>query len=182
MQYNTILWSDAVDYLKLLPDACVDSIVTDPPYPEIKRAYGTLSEIDWMTLMAKCVFEFRRVLKPTGSAAIILQPNSSSVGSMRLWLWRFMVFCGEYWNIVQDAYWWNFAQMPTVHSQRDNGLMRPSVKTVVWLGNPDCYRNQDAVLWSVSDATRAQEEAFRLYRPRRTRNLNGNGTRRLNPV
>jgi hypothetical protein len=34
--------------------------------------------------------------------------------------------------------------------------MRPSVKMCVWLGSPDCYRNQDAVLWTSSDELSAR--------------------------
>lgn len=29
--------------------------------------------------------------------------------------------------------------------------MRPSVKMCCWFGQPDCFRNQDAVLWTVCD-------------------------------
>ena len=36
-------------------------------------------------------------------------------------------------------------------ANRKHGLMRQSVKTCVWLGSPDCYRNQEAVLWEESE-------------------------------
>ena len=150
---------DARDLLARLPNASIDAVITDPPYAEVDRDYGRFTESDWMTLMQECVIHFRRVLKPSGSAMLVLQPNSESVGKMRLWLWKFMAWCGEYWNIVQDAYWWNFTQPPTVHSQRDNGLLRPSVKTLVWLGEPTCYRNQDNVLWRISDSLMAVDKS-----------------------
>lgn len=73
---------------------------------------------------------------------------------MRLWLWRFMVWAGEYWNIVQDAYWWNFTQAPSVHVHRDIGLMRPSIKMCLWFGQSNCYRNQDNVLEEESPRSR----------------------------
>lgn len=155
---------EALELLALLPDASVDAIITDPPYAEVGRDYGRFSEAEWMELMQACVIEFRRVLKPRGSVMMVLQPNSEHVGQMRLWLWKFMVWCGEYWNIVQDAYWWNFTQPPTVHTHRDRGLMRPSVKTLVWLGEPDCYRNQDNVLWKMSDAMAAEDKSDRALR------------------
>lgn len=51
---------------------------------------------------------------------------------------------------MQDCYWWNHAAMPTVHCRRVNGLLRQSVKLCLWFGPPDCYRDQDAVLWTPS--------------------------------
>jgi hypothetical protein len=156
---NAVYHTDALTLLSALPNASVDVVVTDPPYAEIERDYGRLTETEWMEIMTACVREFRRVLKPTGSAVMILQPNSEHVGKMRLWLWRFMVWCGEHWNIVQDAYWWNTAAVPTVHCQSEHGLMRPSVKTAVWVGNPDCYRDQSAVLWRASYERTAANKA-----------------------
>ena len=62
--------------------------------------------------MKTVVIEGRRVLKPTGSMVIILQPNFEKVGKMRLWLWEFVAWAGREWNLVQDVYWWSFDAMP----------------------------------------------------------------------
>ncbi len=78
-----LLHGDCVQVLRTLPDHSVDLLLTDPPYPCIKRDYGTLTEQDWQILMTKVVSEARRVLKPNGSAVFILQPNSVRVGRMR---------------------------------------------------------------------------------------------------
>jgi DNA modification methylase len=149
-----------------LPAVSVDCVITDPPYPELDRDYGRMSEGEWFAMMERLILELRRVLKPAGSAVFILQPNSAKVGTMRAWLWRFMVYLCEEWNVIQDAYWWNFAPLPTVHSAR--GLMRPSVKYAVWCGPSDCYRDQDAVLWQESQRNVAQR-------------LNGRATLRYTP-
>lgn len=143
---------DALDVLPQIEAGTIDAVVTDPPYPEIDRDYGRLSEAEWHALMRGVVAESRRVIKPSGSAVFVLQPNSERVGRMRPWLWEFMAWTAREWNQIQDAWWWNHAAPPTVHCQRRYGLMRPSMKACVWLGAPDCYRNQDAVLWSPSDA------------------------------
>jgi DNA modification methylase len=157
--------ADAVAWLRGLPGGCLDAIVTDPPYPEIDREYGRLSEEAWRTLMDGVVTEARRVLRPRGSIVMVLQPNSERVGRLRTWLWRFLADWGERWGIVQDAWWWNTAAMPTVHCQHDRGLMRPSVKALVWLGPEDCYRDQSVVLWQQSDASRTQlQEGMALHR------------------
>ncbi len=157
----TLLLGKCEDMLPTLPAASFDVVLTDPPYPCIDRSYGYWTEEEWFTLMRAVVPECMRVLKPTGSAVFILQPNSERVGRMRTWLWEFMLWVGKEWGIVQDAWWWNFTKSPTVHCQRERGLMRPSVKAVVWVGPADCYRDQDAVLWESSMANVADRAATR---------------------
>lgn len=153
----TLHLGDCLDVLRSLPDASVDAVITDPPYPEIDRPYGRLTEAEWWVLIVEGVVpEVRRILKPTGSAVFILQPNSRKVGSMRGWLFRFQAWACDHWNMVQDVWWWNHSMAPTVHCQRRHGLMRPSVKACVWLGPDGCRRNQDAVLWTESEANRAK--------------------------
>jgi hypothetical protein len=103
--------------------------------------------------MRGVVDECRRILKPTGSAVFILQPNSERVGRMRPWLWEFMAWTCREWGMVQDAWWWNIATMPqgcTISGK----LCRPSLKACVWLGPHDCYRDQESVLWEESDSNK----------------------------
>ena len=109
--------------------------------------------------MRVVVTEGRRVLKPTGSMVVILQPNFEKVGKMRLWLWEFVAWAGREWNLVQDAYWWNFGCLPAVCASRKNALMRQSVRMCVWLGPPGCYRNQENVLWLPCDGNFAQSKS-----------------------
>src|SRR5205823_833142 len=49
--------------------------------------------------------------------------------------------------------------LPLAGAQRKWGLMRQSVKMCVWLGPPDCYRNQDAVLWTPSEVNSARHRS-----------------------
>jgi len=152
---------DCLDILPTLPAQSVDAVITDPPYPEIDRPYGRLTEAQWWDLMMGVCKETRRILKPTGSAVFILQPNSRKVGSMRGWLWEFMAWVCREWNMVQDVWWWNTKMPPTIHTQRVNGLMRPSVKPCVWAGEANCYRQQDNILWDESDANKALRQSGR---------------------
>jgi hypothetical protein len=117
--------------------------------------------------MEEVVHQLQRIIKPSGSAMFVLQPNYEHLGQMRLWLWEFMVWCGREWNIVQDCYWWNFTTMPGGGQSEKAGLMRSSVKTCLWLGAPDCYRNQRAVWMKPANtydiAERLHQNAIERY-------------------
>ena len=155
----TLINGDCQKELKRITSRSIDAIITDPIYPEVKREYGSISEGDWHKLMHDVVHECRRLLKPKGSALFILQPNYDRIGKMRLWLWEFLVWAAKDWNLVQDVYWWSIDAMPLAGTNRKYGLLRQSVKMCIWLGSPDCYRNQDAVLWTPSQATSARHRA-----------------------
>lgn len=155
---------DCLDWLPSLADQSVDLVLCDPPYPEIDRPYGRWTEAEWWSLIVEGVIpHVRRILKPTGSAVFILQPNSRKVGSMRGWLFRFQAWACDHWNLIQDAYWFRYDILPT-EGAPTKGLMRQSVKPCVWLGPADCYRNQDAVLWTESDHNKAARLAGRCGR------------------
>jgi DNA modification methylase len=164
LKATRFIHGDCQRELKKLPDKSVDLILTDPPYAQVDREYGRLTEAEWHDLMKSVVIEGRRVLKPTGSMVVILQPNSEQVGKMRLWLWEFVAWAGHEWNLVQDVYWWSNDSMPLSGTNRKQGLLRASVKMCVWLGASDCYRDQDRVLWLPSDdifAERKSDSALR---------------------
>lgn len=150
--------ADCREIFPILAAASLDAIICDPPYPEIDRAYGRLSEDEWFELMREMVVQSRRILTPTGSAVFVLQPNWERFGKMRTWLWRFLLWASEEWNIVQDVYWWNFTALPGDFK----GLMRNSVKYCVWLGSPDCYRNLQSVLWRPGKHNFSKQAAARL--------------------
>jgi len=155
---------DCLDLLKQIPDQSIDAVITDPPYAEVKRDYGRWTEEEWWALIVEGVVpEVRRVLKPQGSAVFIIQPNSRKVGSMRGWVFEFMAWVCREWNMVQDAYWWNPATMPSAVACQGK-LMRPSVKPCVWCGSDDCWRDQEAVLWEETDRNKALRAEARCER------------------
>jgi DNA modification methylase len=140
-----------------MPDNSVDFVFADPPYPYVKKTYGYWNEKQWRKLIDTVIEECRRILKPTGSMVLVLQPNSEQVGRVRPWLWRFVADWAERWNLVRDVYWWNYATLPTSGCEVRYGLPRASLKHLVWLGPADCYRDQGAVLWKPSDDTLARK-------------------------
>lgn len=160
----TVHEGDSLAVLPTLAEHSVDCVVTDPPYPEVDRPYGRWTEAEWWDLMMGVCREVRRLLKPTGSAMFVLQPNSCKVGSMRGWLWDFMAWVCREWNMVQDVWWWNPTSPPTAHCHRARGGLRPSVKACVWCGPPDCWRDQDAVLWRPSAGALAEDRSDRALR------------------
>jgi len=141
------------DSSKILPyfdNGVFDSIVSDPPYPEVPREYGKLSVLDWFNLTNTVIYNCKRTLTERGSLVFILQPNSEKCGKMRPWIWDFMSKWSNDWNVVQDIYWFNTAPSPTIHISRKFGLLKPSIKYCVWLGSPNCFRQQDAILMDMS--------------------------------
>ena len=65
--------------------------------------------------------------------------------------------CGQMWpdwGLVQDVYSFAKNALPCGGAERRIGLLRTSIKWCVWLGRPDCYRNQDAVLEPPSPNTK----------------------------
>lgn len=165
MSTHRLILGEALDVVRTLPTATIDAVISDPPYPEIDRDYGKYTESQWHAMMHALVPEVRRVLKPTGSAVFVLQPNSRKVGSMRPWLFEFQAWCCRRWNMVQDAWWWNYTVPPAGHAIQGR-LMRPSVKACVWCGPPECWRDQEAVLWTESQRNIAMRCGHRVKRER----------------
>lgn len=157
---TTLYHGDCLTEMSRIADGSVDAVICDPPYPHIKRDYGYWTTEEWWDLMMGVCVHVRRVLKPTGSAVFILQPNSEHVGQMRGWLWEFMAWVCREWNMVQDVWWWNITAMPSTHAIQ-GGLMRLSVKACVWAGSPDCYRNQMAILWDETQRNKQKRAYFR---------------------
>ncbi len=157
----TLYHGDCLEVLASLPGESVDAVITDPPYPEIDRPYGRWTESQWWDLMMGVCGETRRMLKPSGSAVFILQPNSDKPGRMRPWLFEFQAWVCREWNMIQDAWWWNIAAMPEAHSIQA-GLMRPSLKACVWCGTKDAYTDQDSVVWGESERNKQVRLAGRF--------------------
>lgn len=159
----TVVNDTALDALRRLPSASVDSVITDPPYPCIEREYGYWTELEWFAMIDPVVEECRRILKPSGSAVFVIQPNSERVGKMRTWWLRFMLDWAERWGMVQDAWWWKYDALP-LGGCNTAGLMRPSLKPCVWLGESNCFRDQAAVLWQESERNAALRSNARMER------------------
>lgn len=146
----TLYHGDCLDTLKCLDTDSIDSVISSPPYPSIKREYGYWEPDEWLEWMRTIMVELRRVVKPQGSALVVIAPNFEKMGKRHIWCYQFALQMAELWGIVQDAYWVKMTVMPSAGAQ--HGLMRDAVEWCLWLGEPDCYRNQKAVLWQYSES------------------------------
>ena len=65
---NHVLTGDCREWLRVLPDASVDLVVTSPPYADARtRTYGGVHPDGYVAWFLPIAAELRRVLKPTGS-------------------------------------------------------------------------------------------------------------------
>jgi len=79
---NRVLQGDCGEWLRVLPDACADLIVTSPPYADARvRTYGGVHPDRYVAWFLPIAAELRRVLKPTGS--FVLNIKERVVGGER---------------------------------------------------------------------------------------------------
>ncbi|MFZ1875009.1 MAG: site-specific DNA-methyltransferase [Chania sp.] len=67
---TSLVNADTIEYIKTLPDNCIDLIATDPPYYRVKSCAWDnqwKSEADYLAWLDTLLVEFWRVLKPSGS-------------------------------------------------------------------------------------------------------------------
>jgi site-specific DNA-methyltransferase (cytosine-N4-specific) len=158
------IWHDnSQTTLARIDTGSVAAVITDPPYPLVKREYGCYSVAEWQNLMGMIVSEIRRVLTPTGSAVFVLQPASAREGRTDPWLWKWLSKLALKWNLVQVAYAVNRTPIPC-GAATTKGLMREAVKYCCWFGPPNCYRNQDSVLKPIAEAT-LEDKRDKVSRP-----------------
>lgn len=68
---------DCLDILKRYPDACVDLIVTSPPYADQRRStYGGIHPDDYVQWMLPRTEQFLRVLKDSGSFVLNIKEKA----------------------------------------------------------------------------------------------------------
>lgn len=67
---TSLVNADTIEYIKTLPDNCIDLIATDPPYYRVKSCDWDnqwKTEADYLAWLDALLLEFWRVLKPSGS-------------------------------------------------------------------------------------------------------------------
>jgi site-specific DNA-methyltransferase (adenine-specific) len=96
---NRVLCCDALELLRVLPDASIDLIATDPPYFKVKDSawdnqWDTAGEfIAWLKTI---LVEYKRVLKPNGSLYLFASPRMAA---------RVEIAISEYFNVLNSLVW-----------------------------------------------------------------------------
>ena len=69
MELNKVYNMDCIEYMKTLPNECVDLIIADPPYFKIHGDFDFIWDNveDYIKWCRECLLECERILKPTGS-------------------------------------------------------------------------------------------------------------------
>lgn len=106
LNLNTIINSDCIEYMKTLPDNCIDLVVTSPPYAEQRaETYGGISVAkfpNWMETVGK---EIYRVLKPTGSFVLNIKEHVYG-GARSTYVLKTVLLLSDIF-IWSDTYIWN---------------------------------------------------------------------------
>ena len=116
---NQIICGDALNKCGKLPTAFVDTIVTSPPY-YLQRDYGKKKQIGqeaspetYVQRMAELFSELKRVVKPAGSAWIVIGDKYVN-GELLGMPWRVCLALKEVgWKLRSDCIWHKPNAMPS---------------------------------------------------------------------
>ena len=67
---SQIITSDNIEYLKILPDECIDMVVTSPPYDELRDYNGYKLDLHGLGK------QLLRVLKSGGICVMVIQDST----------------------------------------------------------------------------------------------------------
>lgn len=116
---NQFLCGDAIEVARKLPDACVDTIVTSPPYWQ-QRDYGTDDQIGqevspaaYVERLSELFEELKRVVKPTGSMWMVIGDKYLK-GELMGMPWRVALGLKDAgWRMRSDCIWHKPNAMPS---------------------------------------------------------------------
>jgi site-specific DNA-methyltransferase (adenine-specific) len=121
---DQIVCGDAATVARSLPDEFVDTIVTSPPYFQ-QRDYGSELQIgqetspeDYTARLVELFGELRRVVRPTGTAWVVLGDKYIN-GRLMGMPWRFALAMQDAgWILRSDCIWHKPNAMPSAVKNR----------------------------------------------------------------
>jgi site-specific DNA-methyltransferase (cytosine-N4-specific) len=131
-----------------LPDACVDVVITSPPYAlHFKKEYGNVDKEDYVEWFLPFAAQIKRILKPDGSFVLNIG-GSYNPGTPTRSLYHFrllIALCDELgFHLAQECFWYNPAKLPApaewVNVRRIR--VKDSVEYVWWL-SPSAWPTAD---------------------------------------
>lgn len=144
---NSIVHSDNIEFMKQLPDGCIDIIFADPPYNMSTRAstpdfrkpnkvyVGVIEQwdklggyYDYKVFCKKWLTEFKRILHPNGSAWVMgTQHGIFTIGCLIQELG---------FKIINDVQWNKTDGIPSLYPYKLN----PRHETLIWFTHDDNKR------------------------------------------
>lgn len=158
-RYGMAFLGDSLDYLRQLPDASIDLIMTSPPFAlKRKKEYGNVHATEYIDWFMDFAVEFYRVLKDTGS--LVIDIGGSWVrGQPTRSLYHFELISALSdrvgFHLAQEFFWYNPSKLPspaewvTVRRIR----VKDAVNMVWWLSKtPHPKANNRRVLKPYSES------------------------------
>lgn len=106
MDFNVVINSDCIEYMRTLPDNCIDAVITSPPYANQRESsYGGIPEQDYPKWMITVANQIYRILKPTGSFVLNIKEHVND-GRRSTYVLKTVLSLSEIfiWN---DTFIWN---------------------------------------------------------------------------
>lgn len=137
--------ADTKDLIKFIPDESIDLIMTSPPFALVrKKSYGNEDEQEYIQwFIENFAYEFKRILKPTGSLVIDIGGAYKPKRPVRS-LYHFELLTelcngNPGFNLAQEFYWYNPSKMPSPIQWVNIEKMRvkDSVNPIWWLSKTD---------------------------------------------
>jgi DNA modification methylase len=134
---------DSLELLRLLPEDCVDLVVTSPPFALLRqKAYGNKDQSDYVDWLCAFGAQVRRVLRETGSFVLDLGgAYQRGVPVRSLYQYRVLLkMCDEMgFFLAEEFFWHNPAKLPSPIEWVNKRKLRAkdSVNTVWWFSKSE---------------------------------------------
>ncbi len=146
---DTIHCGDAADVLASLPADSVDCIVTSPPYFRQRDYRGLRKQVgqertpeEYVARLGDIFAECRRVLKPTGTAWLVLGDKYDDLAQLGL-PWRVaLALIEDGWTLRADCIWHKPNAMPSPTKSRPT---TDHEYVFFFAKGPDYYYDADAI-------------------------------------
>ncbi|MBI4583963.1 MAG: site-specific DNA-methyltransferase, partial [Planctomycetes bacterium] len=166
---GAIYTADALVAMKLMPQQCIDLLITSPPYAlHFKKEYGNAEKEEYVNWFRPFAQEIHRVLKPEGSFVLNIG-GSYNAGRPTRSLYHYRVLlmlCDEIgFHLAQECFWYNPAKLPSpaewVNVRRIR--IKDSVEYIWWLSKiPEPKADNRKVLEDYSpDMVRLLRKGYR---------------------
>lgn len=113
--HGAAILGDSMRLLKTLPSACVDLVMTSPPFALTrKKEYGNEPVERYLAWFTPFCLEIKRILKPTGSFVLDIGGSWIPGAPIRsVYHFELAVQLTKEFHLAQEFYWYNPAKLPT---------------------------------------------------------------------